>query len=146
MVASYEEATTILHLELSVEWPTPLPLPLSDQLAATIALIMRAAQAFAKLWHLQLYADSQLVREWKKKRRRLPGDSDDINNSSLLCLRLAITARVGERARKRGQERKGGSMLCVPHFKRIRIGAAESAALSGLHCDSVASAFCLPIQ
>lgn len=82
LVASYEEATTILHLELSVEWPTSLPLPLSDQLAATIALIMRAAQAFAKWWHLQLYADSQLVREWKKKRRRLPGDSDDINNSS----------------------------------------------------------------
>lgn len=66
LVASYEEATTILHLELSVEWPLllhPALPPLNDQLAATIALIMRAAQAFAKLWHLQLYADSQLVRE-----------------------------------------------------------------------------------
>lgn len=90
---------------------------------------MRAAQAFAKLWHLQLYADSQLVREWKKKRRRLPGDSDGINNSSLLCLRLAITARVGERARKRGKERKG------EHVVRAALQSeSESEQRNLLHC------------
>lgn len=92
---------------------------------------MRAAQAFAKLWHLQLYADSQLVREWKKKRRRLPGDSDDINNSSLLCPRLAITARVGERARKRGKEREEGR----EHVVRAALQSeSESEQRNLLHC------------
>lgn len=59
----------------------------------------------------------------------LPGDSDDINNSSLLCLRLAITARVGERERE-GERERGRE-----HVVRAALQSeSESEQRNLLHC------------
>lgn len=86
LVASYERQrratcnirTTILHLELSVEWPLldtpPAPKPLPS--AATIALIMRAATfcgtGFCQIVALPLatFADTQLVEDGEGGRER----------------------------------------------------------------------------
>lgn len=83
---------------------------------------MRAAQAFAKLWHLQLYADSQLVLATEESGRRREGGCLVTATTSTIHLCFAHVWQSQpewEKERERGgkRERKGESMLCVPHFK-----------------------------